>query len=356
MKKNVFTRVALVAALVGAASNFAVADYPAAVLSLSPSHYWRLNETTEGIAVDEVGGVNGTHGGFFGDGLGQLGVEGPPVSGLEPTNVAFGANDWASIAIGPGEAMAASTMTVAAWFRTNGSQGGDRLWTNNQTDPNTSFQIFFGGGFGDTAANIGIGLNPSLNGFPAEGLPSGSGVGNFHIPDSTKAVKRGDWHHIVASRNGNNIEDVIVVIDGVHYGPDTWRDSTTGWGTTGTDAHIATRTPGDGGPSQHVLNGTVDEVAVWLNRQLTVEESIALYNAAIGIEAAPGDFNGDGNIDGADFLIWQQDFPTLGASDLADWEAGFGSAGATAGAVPEPTTLLSLAALMVGAAGIRRRS
>ena len=36
----------------------------------------------------------------------------------------------------------------------------------------------------------------------------------------------------------------------------------------------------------------------------------------------PGDFNGDGNYDGADFLMWQRD-PSVGT--LADWEANYGT-------------------------------
>jgi Concanavalin A-like lectin/glucanases superfamily len=281
MRRDYYLRAGLLLFSVACLATTATADYDAAVLALNPSHYWRLNETAEGMAVDSVGGLNGTHQGTFGEGFGQIGVLGPPVPGLEPSNLAFGANNFASVGLGPGTALAASTMTFAGWFLENGSEGGDRLWTNNQTDPNTSFQIFFGGGFGDVAASIGIGLNPAVNGFPAEGLPAGSGVGNFHIPDSTVPVKNGVWHHIVASRNGNNIENVIVVIDGVNYDVTTWRDSTDTWGTTGSDAQIATRTPPDGGPAQQALNGPVDEVAIWLNRQLTVAESIALYQAAV---------------------------------------------------------------------------
>jgi len=66
-----------------------------------------------------------------------------------------------------------------------------------------------------------------------------------------------------------------------------------------------------------------------------------------------GDFDGDGDVDGADFLAWQRgDSPDpLSAGDLATWEANFGTtpAPATAAvAVPEPTSaalMLSLAAV-----------
>lgn len=346
--------VALVVSFAGACE-VAFADYRSAVEALTPTHYWRLDESGGGagtIAVNSTGGVNGTYAGFFDPGEGEIGVEGPPVN-ISAGNLAFNANDFASVDIGPGAAMAASTMTISAWFKENGSQGGDRLWTNNQTDPNTSFQIFFGGGSGNVAANIGFGLNPAVNGFPAEGLPSGSGVGNFHIAESVVAVKDNQWHHIVASRNGNNIENVIVVIDGVHYGPETWADSTDTWGTTGSNAQIATRTPGDGGGSHHALNGPVDEVAVWLNRQLTVAEAIALYNAAVSV-GTPGDFDDDGDVDGNDFLVWQRDDAT--PAGLAEWKANFPSnVTAAVGSVPEPAGLTLLAICGLGGIAFRRR-
>jgi len=65
-----------------------------------------------------------------------------------------------------------------------------------------------------------------------------------------------------------------------------------------------------------------------------------------------GDFDSDGDVDGADFLEWQRDFANLGAGGLADWEANFGAgvpAVAAASAVPEPS---AIALLMLGAAGL----
>jgi hypothetical protein len=72
--------------------------------------------------------------------------------------------------------------------------------------------------------------------------------------------------------------------------------------------------------------------------------------------AAPGDFNGDGAVDGADLLLWQREFGgTLDGASLADWEGNFGSPAAATAGVPEPTaaTLLLAAA---GATLARRRT
>lgn len=57
-----------------------------------------------------------------------------------------------------------------------------------------------------------------------------------------------------------------------------------------------------------------------------------------------GDFDGDGDVDGQDFLRWQRN-PSLGT--LADWQAGYGTPlVASATAVPEPSIQLSLLVVM----------
>jgi len=75
------------------------------------------------------------------------------------------------------------------------------------------------------------------------------------------------------------------------------------------------------------------------------------------ISDLPGDFDGDGKVDGADFLVWQQGLGTIyDATDLDDWEANYGAGtlaslnAAASTAVPEPSTgiilLLGIATLL----------
>jgi len=70
------------------------------------------------------------------------------------------------------------------------------------------------------------------------------------------------------------------------------------------------------------------------------------------------DYDNDGDVDGADFLLWQQDFGTLyDASNYTDWEGNFGAASPAVVAsalVPEPTTL-ALAALGLSFIAMRRK-
>ncbi|BBO33598.1 PEP-CTERM sorting domain-containing protein [Lacipirellula parvula] len=72
-----------------------------------------------------------------------------------------------------------------------------------------------------------------------------------------------------------------------------------------------------------------------------------------------GDFNVDGVVNGADFLVWQRSFgDTYDAADLEDWKSAFGNgvaAATTVAAVPEPGALGLLAAGAGGLEILRRR-
>jgi glycosidase len=66
-----------------------------------------------------------------------------------------------------------------------------------------------------------------------------------------------------------------------------------------------------------------------------------------------GDFDGDGNVDGRDFLSWQRGASPnpFSAGDLADWQTGYGSPLSAVTAVPEPRCL----ALLLGLVFLRRQ-
>jgi len=92
------------------------------------------------------------------------------------------------------------------------------------------------------------------------------------------------------------------------------------------------------------------------------QPTIAFSNAANLVRLAtidlPGDFDGDGDVDGNDFLRWQRgESPNpMSPSDLDEWEANFGTTvplSATSTAVPEPST--SIAALLAMVAMLCRR-
>jgi hypothetical protein len=386
--------------------------YSDAVLALNPTHYYRLDETVIGTVTD-IGShpIHGTHEGFgvnasdeareVGDGAGQVGVAGPdnvykydpvtailttiPLPGFSPTNRAIFNND--SLAINLGEPQgpnrfAHTTMTVATWFKFPnsdltmpgvvetpfgpGNGGGDRLFTNNfpsadapgssaldtsDVDDLGHFQIDIGG------SNLIISIDERFGG---PGEPPKSNYQILHRDDPNEpgvglAVKDASWHHIVVSRNGDDIFNTILVVDGELITTDRYRGSEDSWGITEPfEAKIGARSPS---PHHQTWGGWIDETAIWIGRQLTVAEAIGLWNAAAGL-AAPGDFDDDGDVDGNDFLVWQRGVgSTHDAGDLADWRANFGAtATGAAGAVPEPSALgLAIAALSLICCGPMRK-
>lgn len=69
------------------------------------------------------------------------------------------------------------------------------------------------------------------------------------------------------------------------------------------------------------------------------------------------DFNGDGNVDGLDFLTWQrgQSPNPLSASDLALWQAEYGVGALAANvSVPEPASIMLLTLALVCVGRVRR--
>jgi len=85
------------------------------------------------------------------------------------------------------------------------------------------------------------------------------------------------------------------------------------------------------------------------------DENVFIYKLAAD-PSSSADFDGDNDVDGADFLTWQRGFgiaagatPSQGdanldgaidAQDFEVWQAQFGDVTATSAAVPEPSTLL----------------
>lgn len=139
----------------------------------------------------------------------------------------------------------------------------------------------------------------------------------------------------------------------------------------------------DNGLAVHSLT-TADGWQIYLNGAQSPDEAfrprliVASGNAGIVNPGLAGDFNGDGKVDGGDYVVWRDRFGTsdnlggngnesggsAGTVDNADylyWRANFGASGGGGGlqgaGVPEPATLL----LVIGAAlavscGMRKRS
>jgi len=110
------------------------------------------------------------------------------------------------------------------------------------------------------------------------------------------------------------------------------------------------------GDTYEILDSTQAIVGTFANASSQVSDDNGqiwdiMYNAssvwvtATGstVPAIPGDFDGDGDVDGSDFLSWQRGVSPVPGSpgDLDDWEMNYGMSNAVAAvsAVPEPSTL-----------------
>ncbi len=88
-------------------------------------------------------------------------------------------------------------------------------------------------------------------------------------------------------------------------------------------------------------------------KKAVVIDDLLVWDSLTPAAGTLGDFDGNGVVDGLDFLEWQRN---PGVGDLADWEANYGVGGLTAiSGVPEPTTLALLLPVVIGTVLRRRR-
>ncbi|MCP4190759.1 MAG: PEP-CTERM sorting domain-containing protein [Planctomycetaceae bacterium] len=288
--------------------------YEAAIKSLGPTYFYQLNEPdAEGGVHDTMGNAApGSYNGDYDDGFPEAGCEGPLFTneGLDGDdefeyeevaipgvggegNLAHCSNNEGHIILGPSENYGASAMTVSLFFRADFAQGGDRLFTNNLIDEETSFQV--------NVANEGlvIAVNPNEAGEFAERTLF---TIDDALPDRALIKAEYGWFHVVASTSGapdERAENIQVWINGEER-TDNLMITEWGWGVNTDDAKIGGRHADPLATTTH--SGAQDEVAIWLDRVLTEDEVQTIWNAAQGnfTPSNPGDFNGDSVLDAAD--------------------------------------------------------
>lgn len=126
------------------------------------------------------------------------------------------------------------------------------------------------------------------------------------------------------------------------------------------------------------IDNEADATGAVVGYAYETEPGVDILAGDTGPVAPDADFNDDGDVDGADFLLWQRQFGNsvtafsgadgngngvVDAPDLALWQTGFGSATATgqiaATAVPEPGSILLgglSGLLLIGRFVLKRRS
>jgi len=318
--------------LFGVASSSArAANYQDTVIGLAPNFYYQLNETDPAAgALDTMGNApapglfNGEYGGGgpIAGGPGALEVfQGIPVPGLGGAdNLAHYSNDQGHLTLGDGNLFAASSITVALFLKAGPAQGGDRIFTNNLTDATKSFQV--------VTANNGLVLSvdPNNAGFEAERtlyLEDNSG------PDRRFIDPESGWFHVIASTEGatgaERAENLRVWINGVDR-TENLQPDTTGWGTDTGMAKIGGRRSDPTDSTTH--SGAQDEVAIWLDRVLTDEEAMALWQAATNEVIVPLEITGieltESEGESSVSLTWRskpnRNYLIFSSTDLINWQ------------------------------------
>lgn len=324
------------------------------VVASSPRGYWRMGQTG-GAAAEQTGSTNlqGVYVGLgAGSGPGNLAQAGPRPEGgylgLAADNRALhlnGSNNYVSIADTP-ELDITGALTLEAWIKL------DTLPTGNAgiiakyagSGNQRSYQIYVNG---QGAGNGELGMIIS---------PDGTFTNAKSVVDNVPLTV-GEWLHVVGTFEPN--QSMRVYINGVLV-----EQSTSGIpsGIFNSTADLWIGKQYDSAAANH-LPGLIDEVAIY-DRALSAAEIAAHYAAAL-TSATVGDFDSDGDVDGADLVAWQSNFPkstgatlTMGdadgdgdvdGADFVAWQTHFPSPSASgSSAVPEPPAW-ALALIVAGA-------
>lgn len=228
-------------------------------------------------------------------------------------------------------------------------------------DLDTGDLIVIESGFQDGADGIGLGdLEPSVLRLNINSYDNGSGqidIGSWDAkvtlaPSKTPgatALVRGYWSAYDSATDKVYFMNPGGSADTPQFGNDLWvLDLTTGLTTSYLDVD--------------------DSISLFTNDPFG-DKMVAFTLGSAPVEDA--DFNGDGVVDGSDFLVWQRGFGVgdskltgdadgdgvVNEDDLAIWKAQFGPAAVPAtAAVPEPATLaMGMLGALACAAASRRR-
>ena len=319
-------------------------------------HYSFDNLETGGNAIDSVGGANGIWDGDSGANIAAPGIIGT----ASQTNDEDGGNGQEHYTIASLSGIdGADEFSLSLWFNQ------DVANNDNSTYNGLFMSRFVTSNSGGGSENWGVALED--NGPPRhiDWRADGSAGTEFDdIPGDA------GWHHVVMTYDGVANERSLY-FDGAllitQGGPGVGSIVTGGSWDIGNDTCCGSRE----------FTGTLDDVAVF-DHELSAAEVTQIYNwglegkNVIGQDPpagpAPGDVNGDGFVDGADFEIIRGNFFTSvtmkeegdltgdGFVDFDDFNAWKTAPPILppASAVPEPGTA-ALFALGVGGLALRRR-
>jgi hypothetical protein len=228
---------------------------------------------------------------------------------------------------------AMTAFSLSMWISINSAYGGHMMPASRTDTFNDPWTVQIEPGSGDVRTLAWI-----------EGV-----TGHTYVPVNTD-----EWFHLTVTTPGTAGGAQNVYINGALAGSGVDAD---GFHDDGTQAFwIGRRADG------YNFRGSIDDVQIY-SHELTAADAAYLYShpgeSIATTPAHPGDFDGDGDVDGADFVAWQTNFPKETGAVLADgdadndgdvdgadfvvWQTNFPfTPGPGASPVPEPQALLLL--------------
>ncbi|MBN2217110.1 MAG: PEP-CTERM sorting domain-containing protein [Pirellulales bacterium] len=344
--------------------------YGAVADSLAPTHYYRFGTTgviahDSGAAATPIDGVlRAYHGGMELDSLGPGTSDGLPGFETSPGNAGLGPRTadtagFGSVYLGPGTEWDEEVMTFSGWVALAPSTGNvvwDRVFTNSQAENN--FQVII---HDDVQTGEVAGLYLATDDEFIGGLTSAV------LPKTAVDLVDTEWHHIFVVRDGDGIDNLTVVIDGVDYSSLLSASGViSSYGDGEGNAYLA-----GSGAFTDMFSGVMDEVSIWVGEARTVADAQKLYAAGDGsLPLIPGDANVDGTVDESDAAVLAENWGksnanwvmgdfnkdgSVGAADAAILAANWGEGTTESNPVPEPSTLVLAILGAVGLAAFSRR-
>jgi hypothetical protein len=238
--------------------------------------YWPLDETSGVTAADRsTNSNNGT--------VTNTTFDAGSVTGQFGNALQFdGSNDYINV---PNHSSLNPTgaITVSAWIKAD-------TWAANSWDASIVSKEQWASG--SSGYVLRCGDNGKLS------FSFSSGGGSFPEALSGSVMSTGTWYHVAGTFDGSTIK---VYINGSEA------DSTSYSGSIGVSSYPLNIGRGTYAPHR-IFDGTIDDVGIW-DRALDTSEIAYLYNGGTGraiLYTLPGDFEPDGDVDGADLSYMVQ--------------------------------------------------
>src|SRR5665647_317114 len=289
--------------------------YGAAVYSLDPDLYWRLDETSATTAADSGRyGVTGTYAGRV-----TTGTPGAIETGTAATftPVGGGGNDGGAIG---SDVQFTNPLgySLELWFSTTSSTGGKLI------------------GFGNSQTSLSSNYDRHVYARDDGRLVFGVWTGQENTITSADGYNDGAWHHLVATQSVTDGMSLYVDGELVGTNPQTAAQSYTGYWRVGGDTTWS-------GSSWPWFTGDLDEVAVYSS---VLTENDVLLHQALGTGGTPPDAesptaptgvnataSGDATVD----LTWEASTDNVGVIGYQVHRS------TTAGFTPSEATLVTTA-------------